>query len=565
MGLLARIRVFLAKLFSRDPEESQRRMELRRVVLSLESMHPPYYRGKQDLVLPGFAQSLYEFCTALRPLIEVVMATVANPDIRISQRFYDFLIESKLSTRDQELKHFFTYEGMAERIGKSFNPVEEIDAIAQEFKAFMHSLDELGLASINADLTEADRFIELCTHDYERILGLFDPRANLDDPRYKPDFAAAAGEEVVPELLDLHYLLDGFAFTKPLRENVIKLIERRSTSPVDAAKRAKVDKLFAQLSTMLQERLSTDILLAMIRASKSEPYFTPNAPHEKKDFYDAFRRRLANQYEKDRERLLRELHESVIEEDIKSLFGNMEILPIEGYDEEGDSFLRRESPNGFIWIKPLRILRTFVTNVFDAQFRDIIKRILVEGYFDSKNFQNNLANVLYQCERTAGRISEFEAQLRGNGRESTTMVNRYVEEMRRGRDVSSMLTRVVDSINSKAGSIVEDETSLFVMLGNSLSDIVGDLKKPNPMLITNLRSLGAGRNKELMVHIAAGKDKIATLVKILKNFTYVKTPVSGEAATGEGAPPSRSQEPMVPQTDDDIEELEAASDTSEIE
>ena len=137
---------------------------------------------------------------------------------------------------------------------------------------------------------------------------------------------------------------------------------------------------------------------------------------ERRDFVESYRRRLAQQFEKDRERLQRERHESVVAADIKSLFADGDIMEVDGYDDETDAYLRRESPNGFSYVKPLRILKTFVLAAFDSSIKEPVKRLLVEGYFDNKGFQNNLANIIYQCERSAGRIDEFEASLRGNGR-----------------------------------------------------------------------------------------------------------------------------------------------------
>ena len=197
-------------------------------------------------------------------------------------------------------------------------------------------------------------------------------------------------------------------------------------------------------------------------------------------------------------------------------------MEVEGYDDEHDSFLRRESANGFTWIKPLRILKTFIAGEFEPQLKEVIKKILVEGYFDNKGFQNNLANILYQCERSSGRILEFETQLRGNGRISLMAMKRYVEEMRRGKDIASFLSRLVDAINEKAREIVEDETELFTMLGETLGELVSDFRRSGPELVTNIRMLGGGRNREIIAQIQGGRERILVLEKIMRNFTLVE-------------------------------------------
>ena len=526
MGIIERIKGWLARAFSRSPEDARRKTELHKMQNLLAELKPPYYRPKQNLVLPGFAHAIHHFYALLRPLAELARSTIANSDIRISQRYFDYLIDRRLPSAEQERKRFFAYEGMSERIQASLRPEEELESIIREFQVFLGALDALGSRAVNADLYEVERFIDLCRHDYERIIGLFDPSANIDDARYKPDFAPIPGEQVLPELVDFYYLTESFIFSPQLRENVLYLLEKRQPDSFDEAKKAKIDKLFSQLGKTVSERLSKDILLTLIRVVKEEPGYTPSTPRERRDFLDAYRRRLVTQFDKDRERILREQHESAIAADIRNLFGDSEILEIDGYDEEHDSFLRRESPSGFIWIKPLRILKTFIAGDFEPQLKESIKRVLVEGYFDNKGFQNNLANILYQCERSSGRILEFEEQLRGNGRISLVAMKRYIEEMRRGKDIAAFLNRLVDAINDKAREIVEDEAGLFAMLGEALSDLLSDFRRSSPDLITNIRTLGGGRNREIIAQVHEGRERIMVLVKIMRNFTFVKSSLS---------------------------------------
>jgi hypothetical protein len=299
-------------------------------------------------------------------------------------------------------------------------------------------------------------------------------------------------------------------------------MERRSMSGADDAKRRKFEKVIAILDSTLAGSLAPSLILSLIRAIKADPGFLPAAPRERRDWFDSFRHRLATQYHKDRERLVRERHEVAVVSEIGTLFGQTEIQSIEGYDDDTDSYLRRESPNGFLWIKPLRVLRTFINVVFDPWLKEPLKKLLVEGYFDNKVFQNNLANVLYQCERSGARITEFETALNGNGRISITSLKRYVEEMRRGKDIGPFLTRLVDAINGNALEIVEDEAGLFLMLGTALSDISSDARRSSPELVTNVRTFGGARNKEIVAQIQAGRDRLAILAKIMRNFSVTK-------------------------------------------
>ena len=152
----------------------------------------------------------------------------------------------------------------------------------------------------------------------------------------------------------------------------------------------------------------------------------------------------------------------------------------------------------------------------------------------------------------------------GSGRISIVAMKRYVEEMRRGKDIAPFLTRLVDAINAKAKEIVEDEAVLFAMLGDALTELLADYRKSSPDLVTNIRTFAGGRNREIMGQILAGRDRINLLVKVMRNFTFVRTPLQATAVDrsagripGEGAAPIPEAE-AAESGEDNLESLEGA-------
>ncbi len=520
MGIFQAILDFFRKIFGFDTGADG---ELKRIFSGISHIKPPYYRFKNNLVMTGFAQDLYLFCQTLKPLMDLADRTLSHPDLRVSRRYFDYLVDLELPAEERARKDSFVYEGMKARLENAVKDDEEQAAIARDFQRFLKSVDALMDGRLNFDLYEVERFIEVCRHDWERMLGFFDPGASLDDARYKPDFQACAGEQVLPELIDAYYLLSGFSFSEALHAKTMRVFERHA--PATAASQAgKISKLFSTLNKILSYRLSSDNLIALIRLSKRDALYQPDIKRERIDYVDQYRKRLITQYERDRERLLRERHENAVSMDIRDLFGGTEVLALDGYNEDNDSYLRRESPNGFTHVKPMSILKSYAKGVFEAQIKEAVKKILVEGYFDNKNFQNSLANILYQCDRTAARIDAFEEGLKGSGRVSVVAVKRYVEEMRHGKDIMPFLSKIVDEINYRAKEICEDETGLFQMLSEVLGELLSDYKKSSPDLVTNIRSLGGGRNKELLASLTEGRRRTDVFVRIMKNFAFIKSP-----------------------------------------
>ena len=520
MTLFALVKSLFARILSRNPEEAARRTELRKVYASLSGQAGDWYRPRQNLVLPAFAEALLAFTRLLKPLSDLMKATVANPDQRTAQHFKDFLIECRLSQAGLELRRSLVYDGMNDRIGNSLDPESEVERMNTDFQVLLAELESLGPRRIDEELDAVAAFVDLSRFDFERLLALFDPGVSIENPKHRSNFSHVEGELVLPDLLDLHFVLDHFVFEAHLRENILRLMERRMPD-VDDAKRKQVAKLVSKIDQMLVGSLDPARLIALARAIKGEPRFVPVVPLRHEEHFAAYRQRVVSQYDKDRERVLRERRETAMGTDIAALFGSMEIVAIEGYDEEMDSYLRSESSTGFLWVKPLRILRTFALGVFEPLIRDPLKRILVEGYFDNKAFQNNAANLLYQCEKSASHIADFEKNLAGTGRSSAMALRRYVEEMRRGKDLAPFIARLVDGINGIARDILRDEAKLFAMLAEAVVEIVADSKKGSPELVTNIRALGGARNREILGLLGQGKDRIVILVRIMRGFGAV--------------------------------------------
>lgn len=496
--------------------------ELKRVYSVIAHIKPPYYKLKGNIVSLGFAQDLFLFCQALKPLMNLADRTLAHPDVRVSTKYFEYLVDLELSPEDLNKKDIFTYDGMKSRMDNAVKDEAEIEAINLDFKKFLDGLDALDGSNINNILFEVERFIDICRHDWERVLGFFDPAASLEDKKYRPDFEPCSGELFAPELLDMHYLLDGFVFSEELKYRILKILVRFSPASADS-QNIKIEKIFNTLNKILGQRLSSQNLLCLVQLTKQNPEYVPNIQRERKNYIEAYRKRLVSQYERDRERLIRERHETVLSRDIKELFGTMDVLSLDGYSDDTDAYLRRESPSGFTHVKAMSILKTYVHGIFEAQIKDSVKKLLVEGFFDNKNFQNNLANILFQCAKTIGRIEAFEEGLKTNSRISITALRRYVEEIRHGKDIQQFLSKLVEEINYKASDICVDETGLFQMLADVLGELLNDYKKPSPDLINNIRNIGGPRNKEILTMLGEAKKKTEIFVRIMQNLTNPKS------------------------------------------
>lgn len=528
MGLFGTIQDLLVSIFTGDPREAARRRELRRIYDDVRSIRPPCIKPNKRLILPGFATILFSFQQSLLPICELLQKTLNHEDPHIAERFRDYLLELRMPESEVERRYGFTYDEMVKRVNAAPSPDAELRTITTEFDQLMKSLDEPNVLSVEAELHQLDRLAEICRHDAERCLALFDPRVNVANSEYKPTFKPVEGDQVLPEILDLYYILADFQIELGIDRNLTLLLDR--ISPTGQSQSGKMARIVQRTARILRRQLTSQHLLSLIRLIKGDPHFVPKADREHRRYTAAYKKRLTTQFRKDRDRIVRERNEHALENDIKALFGDAELLHLDGYNDQENAALQEAGYATFTQIKPLRILKSFTLAKFERTIRDNLKRIIVEGFFENKQFQNNISNVYHQCDHTYERILAFEEELNGSGRHSVTLLRRYLHEKKRKSNVSEIVARIVEAVDKEAKELVEGETNRYFTLGSLMLDVVNDYKRRTPELISNIKAIGGQQNRELLASVASGYNDVVRLVRIMKHFTIIRSTNKSAAA-----------------------------------
>ena len=70
-----------------------------------------------------------------------------------------------------------------------------------------------------------------------------------------------------------------------------------------------------------------------------------------------------------------------------------------------------------------------------------------------------------------------------------------------------------------------------------MGDLLTDYRRPSPDLVTNIRTLGGARNKEILGQVAEGRRHLDTLLRIMRNFTYIRAPGTPPGTPGVAVEP----------------------------
>lgn len=520
-GFFEYLQDIIFALFTRNPEETEKRRRLRSLNDELRKIRPLYYRRSSGQVLPGFAVSVTQLAQVLRPLREVFEKTLDNPDPKLAQRYKDYLVTARLPEELQNLYFSFSYPSMKKRVFDSSDPEEELEKISGEIEQLLQGLDTAEFRSFDSSYTVMIRLINLCRHNFLPMLRFFDPALKSLDSADPAIYQSVSGEEMLQELLDFYFILTGFDYSESVERNVGLLLERLSRERAEEAK-ARLKKVLLRLQNLLSENLDSQTILILLRLIQKDPHFVPHSIQEESSFLEAYKNRLRINYQRSKERIQQQLRELAVGEDLKRLFPNGQPEQIEGYREDVDQALQEREFDGFFHIRPLRILKNYIRIHFYRELKEPLKRLIVEGKFENRIFQNMFTNTYFQCEAVEGKIKQFEEEFQGSGTQSIKKLPKYIELLDQGKPVQNMVATVLDTIEKESKNLVEEGANCFYNLCVILLEILNDAKLKTPVQVSNIKSLSGAKSQEYLARVSHGYNNLYLFAKIMKNFTTIK-------------------------------------------
>ena len=237
---------------------------------------------------------------------------------------------------------------------------------------------------------------------------------------------------------------------------------------------------------------------------------------------EAYKNRLQINYQRSKERIAHQLRELAVEEDLERLFPDGQPEQIEGYREDIEQALQEREFDSFLHIRPLRILKNYIRIHFYRELKEPLKRLIVEGKFENKIFQNMFTNTYFQCEGIEGKITQFEEELQGSGAQSIKKLPKYLELLDKGKAVHNMVATIADRIEKESKNLVEEGANCFYNLCVILLEILNDAKLKTPVQVSNIKSLSGRKSQEYLARITLGYNNLYLFAKIIKNFTTIK-------------------------------------------
>lgn len=526
--LVGIIRDFLESLFSASSPEIAKKRILRQLSVDLKKIDPPIFRP-DGYLLPAFPATLYQIFQKTLPVHEILAATIASTDKRVSERYRDYLIELALTPEQQKIRKSMTLQERSAALAFQSIPAERfIEEQGKQFGSFLKQLDSKGVQQVNVLLEKLNSLADFCSFNFNGFFSFFDPAFKAYEGQEAtvgaPSFHQVEIAEIVPQLLDFYYVLTGLEISKPIIDIVSILDAKRNNVELGDEIISKVEKNLHFLDLLIKDKLNSALLLAIIRITKDDPSFKPELPDTKTDYIAQYKSRITDYFQSDSGKLLKDREEGELKSLVVATFGNIKLETTEGYNAATNALVQEFTPFSLQWIHPLELIKTFDLKYFMPHFRQILRSILVEGYFTNRTFQASLATSYYFCEAMPVKLSEFEALFGDNQICSVKILTGYLTEMEKGMDFEKPLRKMIENMNGHAKTLVQQAVDAYAAVFNFSILIIEDNKKTIPEAITNIRTLtSSAKNGESYSYLEKEIGVFRNFLEIMKKYAIVGT------------------------------------------
>ncbi len=522
----------IAYLLYGGEEELHRHKQLRKIWKDLRDRQLRYIdkQGKKlSISFPSRILQLYRLLQTFEELLELEKSREALLD---DERLLSFLVDRRLDESSGIDRSTFTYDRMRERIA----PLEEQEQ-EQEWKTIEKELEKLigqfeseRFFGFNESCFGLEQFYALLRYDHSSLLSQFSA-ASVQPPHGVPSsFVPVSADQVEQELLDLYYILGDFAFGQNVRsmvEDLLRYYRKDSESNLQVLR-----ETMDQLELLLESELAPQTLKKLLQIIRQDPYFEPKYMKPERDYVGEYSASLRERFGYNRDRLRRELLHERVEQKVRKIFGEQELLSSGGYNRENDQLLAERGLPCFSYLHPLEIIKSYVQWKLSKGFLGSVKKVREDGYFEDRNFRIYLEDALKRSEGIVHDIEQFEQFIHGRGSLSIEDVHKMLERGQlKGREAQTV-QRFVEEANGQAKKLVDKATNILYALYREVETILADFKSNSPKKVTNVRVIGGDRNAELMDKIKAGHAELGELLDVLSKYAVI---YNEEKKTQEGS------------------------------
>ncbi len=521
MSLLQSITDFLDSIFKRSSPEVQKKQQLKRLETEIRNFNPNLY--KNGNLLGNFAEGIFTLYKNVRPLDNLFSATVNPNDIPRQKRFEAQLI---LTGFTQENQNIIDSLSLPNRKAEIINAGNNFDrAYIHQHKLLEGILKELNndlFKKIDIDIINLRQFVEFCRFNFLALLQSFDPKFQTASMSYIPSYQEVPLTKITTLLEDFYYQAAGIKLTTGTAEMILALAQLKKGNELTNDERNSLLSNIKKINTVLVRLLSEDKIKSLIKLGKNDTNFEPakaslsNSPKQEFSLF------LQEKFKTDEQRIKADIQDEKISEELKALFGAEPLDELSGYNLSENSILQENTAESFLWILPMKMLKTFLRIYLSEGVKSLLNDIVIEGFFNNPIYKSNFSSLIYSITNAENELKAFEESFLQNQKNSISSLNGYIQDSKKNSEFINKVKSSVLKINDEAHEILQKNVANLFSLYRELGELLTDAKKPSSEIISNLKVLMiSSRNKDNTNLLEQQYPSWKLFIEIMKNYVII--------------------------------------------
>ena len=522
MSLFQAISDFFESLFNKNSPEVQKKIQLRKLENELRSQEPLIF--KNGKLLPNFAETIRLLYINTKPLNNLFTTTIYTQDVPRNIRFENQLVLTGFSEQSQQIIESLEYENRKIQLtsDSAMTTSQIFDRQHKNLEKILHELNSEPFKKIDHDLCILHQFGDFCKFNFVTLLQIFDPNFIAADPRYQPSYLEIPVEKVANILEDLYYITKGMNLTNSTLNAVSALESLRSGGNSAISNTEVLRENLKKTAFILKHIISPERLKLIICYAKADLNYNPQTESYTDSARKHFGEMLQAKFKADEQRIKTEMKDEKINSELINLFGNTNLLTLNGYNNELNAKLLANSASTFTWIMPLRILKTFLASYLSESIRSLLNDIIVEGFFNNPQYKSDFAADVFAALESAQEVQNFENSFNHGKENSAAMIEGFLHDAHNDPEFFKKLEAMVASINAEASKIISREINNLFKLSNHVTTLLQDAKKPTSEIISNLKVLMmSSRNRDNTDMLEQQFPKWEIFFEIMKNYAII--------------------------------------------
>lgn len=521
MGLFQSITDFFESIFKRSSPEVQKKQQIKKLDAEIRTFEPVIYRNGN--LQPNFGEALFALYKNTKPLNDLFLVTVSNFDMQRQHRFESQLIITAYSPEYLAILDSLSFESRKEEVLAETSNVDRVYIRQRnQMERLLKELNSDGFKRMDKDILDLRQLVDFCKISFVPILQIFDLNFTVLNPAYKPVYSEVPVNKAVNLLEDLYYQIAGMRITTSVADEVLALAQLRKGHPLTEAESKAYMSNLKKINYVITRILTPDHIKALIRYARQDLVYEPQVASYTGSPRQEFANLFQSRFDADEQRIKSEIQDERISSDVAALFKDIKIEELYGYNTQENSVLQSNTSMSFMWILPLRVLKTFLKFFISDPIKSLLNDIVIEGFFNNPAYKSDFSTTVYAVLNAFTEIQDFEDTFHDGQQNSIAVMRSYIKDSHKDKDFYRKLEKMVLVANNEAHRIIQTVTGTLTTLYKDIGELLADARKPSSEIISNLKVLMmSSRNKENTNILEEQFPDWKIFFEIMKNYVII--------------------------------------------